>query len=294
MRRRRCNRREGATPRLSAAPLHLRVFVILALATVAGAIQFGSAAAGDFETGWQAYQNGDFRRAFNEWRPLAEKGDKRAQFNIGVLYDDGKALPEDRSKALDWWTKAAEQGGAQAQHNIGLAYLAGTGVRQDHAQAFFWLKKAAGQGLMRSQYALGRMFDYGFGVEKDPGEAAKWVGMAAERGFDKAQYNLGKRYRDGGGGVPHDDRLATKWFEAAAKQGHARAQQHLGARYRTGTGVDRNLAAAYMWFILAIRPGNSAALKNRDSLAAELSAADRANAEELAEAWHPTAASISR
>ena len=52
-----------------------------------------SNASAGFEDGWQAYQRGDFLTAFNEWQPLAAQGDSRAQFNIGVMYDEGKGLP---------------------------------------------------------------------------------------------------------------------------------------------------------------------------------------------------------
>ncbi|MFP6744458.1 MAG: sel1 repeat family protein, partial [Alphaproteobacteria bacterium] len=43
-----------------------------------------------FDAGWAAYQNGDFATALSEWKPLAANGDARAQFNIGVMYDQGK------------------------------------------------------------------------------------------------------------------------------------------------------------------------------------------------------------
>lgn len=45
-----------------------------------------------FEDGWQAYQKGEFGRAFTEWQPLAERGDARAQFNLGVLLEQGKGV----------------------------------------------------------------------------------------------------------------------------------------------------------------------------------------------------------
>ncbi|MCH7957585.1 MAG: hypothetical protein IIB63_08540, partial [Proteobacteria bacterium] len=36
----------------------------------------------DFEAGWRAYQRGDFPGALEAWRPLADAGDARAQFNV--------------------------------------------------------------------------------------------------------------------------------------------------------------------------------------------------------------------
>ena len=48
-----------------------------------------------FDTGWQAYQRGDFSAALEEWQPLAEAGDSRAIFNLGTMYDEGKGVVRD-------------------------------------------------------------------------------------------------------------------------------------------------------------------------------------------------------
>ena len=48
----------------------------------------------DFEVGWQAYQEGDFATALRIWLPLAEAGDPLAQYNIGVMHDEGRTVDE--------------------------------------------------------------------------------------------------------------------------------------------------------------------------------------------------------
>lgn len=97
--------------------------------SLAGLLIFASPAAwGDFQAGWKAYESGNFTAAYNEWQKLAERGDPKAQFNLGVLYDEGRGVTRDRSKAIELWTRAAENGDPQAQHNIALAYLAGKSV----------------------------------------------------------------------------------------------------------------------------------------------------------------------
>ena len=62
-----------------------------------------SPARADFEAGWQAYQRGDFAAALKEWRPLAQSNDARAQYNLGILYDQGKgvALPVGEQVSLN-------------------------------------------------------------------------------------------------------------------------------------------------------------------------------------------------
>ena len=140
----------------------------IALAFAAVLFLVAPATGADFKAGWKAYEKGDFSGAFNEWGPLAESGDPRAQFNLGVLYDEGKGVVRDRSLAIEWWTRAAKNGDPQAQHNIALAYLAGTGVPRNFETAIGWLKKSANQGVPRSQYTLGRVYDYGMGVVRNP------------------------------------------------------------------------------------------------------------------------------
>ena len=38
----------------------------------------------------------------------ASSGDAKAQFELGLFYDDGKGLPKDSSKAVFWYCKAAD------------------------------------------------------------------------------------------------------------------------------------------------------------------------------------------
>ena len=44
----------------------------------------------DFGKGMTAYDRGDFATAFSQWMPLAEQGDADAQYNLGVMYDNGE------------------------------------------------------------------------------------------------------------------------------------------------------------------------------------------------------------
>ena len=76
----------------------------------------------------------------------AEQGSATAQFNLGVLYDTGKGIPQDYVEARKWYLKAAEQGEASAQNNLGLLYSEGHGIPQDYVTAYAWANIAAAQG----------------------------------------------------------------------------------------------------------------------------------------------------
>jgi TPR repeat protein len=96
--------------------------------------------------GYQSYLKGHFDAAHEEWLPLAELGDAEAQFNIGVMYDEGAGVQQDLAKAAEWYKKAAEQGFVDAQANLGMMYYHGQGVPCDHKTAVDWLQMAADQG----------------------------------------------------------------------------------------------------------------------------------------------------
>jgi len=72
-------------------------------------------ASADITAGLGAYQSGDYATALRELTPLAKQGDARAQFSLGVMYEDGKGVPQDYKTAVKWYRLAAEQGDADAQ-----------------------------------------------------------------------------------------------------------------------------------------------------------------------------------
>jgi len=100
----------------------------------------------DFQAGLDAYQKGDYPGAAKEWRPLAEQGDPEAQYNMGLLYLDGKGVPQSPAEAANWFRRAAEQDYEKAQHNLGAMYGSGQGVKRDYIQAYKWLNICAAKG----------------------------------------------------------------------------------------------------------------------------------------------------
>ncbi len=99
----------------------------------------------------RAYKRGDYEKAFKEQQYLAEAGDARAQYDLGVMYDRGDGVPQSDEEALKWYKMAAKQGEARAQYNLGLMYANGQGVPQDYVEAYFWISLSAAQG---NQHAL--------------------------------------------------------------------------------------------------------------------------------------------
>lgn len=163
----------------------------------------------DFEAGFAAAERGDYAAALKEWRPLARRGDADAQYNLGVMYDNGYGVAQDYGQAVAWYGRAAEQGLAEAQYSLGSMYREGMGVTQDHGQAVKWTRLAAEQGFVDAQNNLGVMYYEGEGLPRDC--------TAAEQGDANAQHRLGVLYANGQG-VSQNFVQSYKWLTLAASQ----------------------------------------------------------------------------
>jgi type IV pilus biogenesis protein CpaD/CtpE len=85
----------------------------------------------------------DASTRFEEIKIKAEKGDAKAQHNLGNCYRTGEGVAKDAVEAVKWYRKAAEQGFARAQYSLGPCYYTGEGVAKDIAEAVEWVRKAA-------------------------------------------------------------------------------------------------------------------------------------------------------
>ena len=127
-------------------PMPLRFAIALVLSLVRLVVP----AWADFQAGMDAKNRGDLVKALREWRPLAEKGDARAQFYLGMLHENGDGVPEDFGKAREWYEKSAAQGDANAQFYLGLMSAFGRGTPLDLVQAHMWYSLAAENGHARA------------------------------------------------------------------------------------------------------------------------------------------------
>ena len=74
----------------------------------------------DFWAGNEAWNKNDYATALKHFRPLAEKGDARAQTKLGWMYYRGMVVTKDYKKAVKWYRKAAKQVHADAQSVLAL------------------------------------------------------------------------------------------------------------------------------------------------------------------------------
>jgi uncharacterized protein len=159
------------------APSRAIARTLLAALAIAATIQL-AAAEGALEDGMAAYKEGDYAKAFELWRPLAEKGDAVAQYRLGNLYADGKGVARSDTAAMLWFLSSAKQGNADAQYNVGASYAEGLGVAKSDDEAAKWFRRAADQGMPFAQINIGLLYAAGHGVAQSNVQAMKWLGLA--------------------------------------------------------------------------------------------------------------------
>jgi TPR repeat protein len=142
----------------------------------------------DYQKGLDAALIGDYKTALRNWTALAQEGNAFAQYNLGLMYNKGRGVPQNFKIAKKWYTLSAKQGFAFAQSNLGFMYDIGEGVSQDVKTAVKWYTLAAKQGNPIAQNNLGLKYANGQGVLKNNIRAHMWFNIAAlfgERGAAK-------------------------------------------------------------------------------------------------------------
>jgi cell division septation protein DedD len=158
----------------------------LMMGGAAAALLLAMPAVADVKAGVDLWTAGEYRRAVEEWRPLAVAGDADAQFNLGQAYKLGRGVPDDPALAEAWFRRAALQGHAQAEDNYGLA-LFQAGKKED---ALPWLQKSVARGEPRAQLVLGTMLFNGDSVPRDVPRAYALMTRASAADLKSASETL--------------------------------------------------------------------------------------------------------
>ena len=143
-------------------------------------------AAQSVKAGIEAWQRSDYAAAVAIWRPLAEKGDADAAFNLGQAYRLGRGVTLNLGAAQSWFERAAQKGHVDAQATLGLL-LFQNGNQPDGLK---WLKAAAEQGEARSLLVYGTALFNGDNVTQDPILGYAYVSRAAAQGLGPAKETL--------------------------------------------------------------------------------------------------------
>jgi eukaryotic-like serine/threonine-protein kinase len=198
----------------------------------------------------------DYALALELARPLAQAGDRDAQFTLGWLFEKGLGVSRDDKQAVLTYQQAAQQGQVNAQLRLGVMYETGRGVDRSDEQAFYWYRKAGEQGDPEAENDVGLMYLSGKGTKQSDFDAAVWFSKAADRNNAKALKNLGDMYYVGRG-VQRDEQEAFQRYQQAAEQKYADAEYNVGFWYESGRRpVRRDYQQAAAWYRKAAEHGS--------------------------------------
>lgn len=158
----------------------------LLLGLMIAAAASSPASAQSVRAGIEAWQKGDTAGAVAIWRPLAEKGDADAAFNLGQAYRLGRGVPLDLAQAQSWLERAARKGHVDAQTTLGLLLF----QNGNRLAGMRWLNEAAEAGEPRALLMVGTAMYNGDGIRRDPVRAYAYVSRAAAQGLAPAQATL--------------------------------------------------------------------------------------------------------
>src|SRR4051812_40998610 len=100
----------------------------------------GLVAAASLEEAKTALDQGDFLSAQRTFSELSNQGDRTAQRQLGLMYDEGQGIPKQYHQAVRWYAVAASQGDPEAAYYLGRIYQDGRGVPKDYARARRWYR----------------------------------------------------------------------------------------------------------------------------------------------------------
>lgn len=227
------------------------------------------------------YQTGDgvprdYTKATKLYGKASDKGDARAETNLGVMALRGEGRTVNYSTAAAHFRKAADAGSAAAHYNLGLMHDSGIGFAHNPQAAVREYRMAAEQGLAEAQYRLAVMVERGYGTPADPREAKRLYEMAAVGGNTEAYSNVsslaGKDIRneavlrsllavdncDGCDGTAAISGVAQRDYnglKALADKGDAPARYNLAVRLLNGDHANQDPSEAARLFTLAAREG---------------------------------------
>ena len=169
----------------------------------------------------------------NALEAAAAAGDPMAQWQLGLMYESGEGVAQDKAKAFGYFAEIADQHADSAPK----------GTESDIvAHSFVKMGEYYREGLPEA------------GIAKDEEYSNKLILHAASYfGDADAQYKVGEMYLDPNE-LGDNPLQSARWLSLAARKGHAPAQAKLGDILFNGDGgLEANPVEGLMWLTIASR-----------------------------------------
>lgn len=200
----------------------------------------------------------DDKRKIHYLRNAATNDHPQANFQMGVLYLEGRGVPRANSFAFQYFLKAEKLGSAEVLDYLAWCYLKGKGTICDPQKALKLYMRLYKDGNLKAGLALGNFCYEGRIVPKDHAKAVRYL-QDALRGKDQILYGefplysvLGKIFYRGEHGSVKDLEQARIMLEKASKENDAETFLLLGRMYMQGEGgAVKNEKTAFSHFLQA-------------------------------------------
>lgn len=217
--------------------------------------------------GIDAFNRGDYDRAWRALESQAQGGDPYASYYVGKMYEGGLGRPADRARAIYWYTQAAAKGHAEARATLASLQAGGSASVKTAAvtprlapaspcdtSRLTLLGTRADGGDADSALELGLLQESAACGEPDYTLAARYYAKAAEKNLPQAQNNLGALYYEGRG-VQQDYATAQRLYGQAAEAGHPVAQYNLAVMIGQGRAGEPDRAGMIDWLTKSAAQG---------------------------------------
>lgn len=164
----------------------------------------------------------------------AQAGDPMAQWQLGLMYESGEGVAQDKAKAFGYFSEIADQHADAAPKGteadvvansfvkMGEYYKDGlpeAGIPKDEDYSIKLLMHAATYfGDADAQYQVGELYLDKDGLGDNPLQSARWLSLAAHKGHVPAQAKLGDILFNGDGGVKANPVEGLMWLSVAARR----------------------------------------------------------------------------
>lgn len=226
----------------------------------------------------------------------AENGNKLAQYNMGMAYEQGDGVEKNKFESFRWYKAAADNAMPSASSKVADAYRNGWVGNKDCEKARDYLEKglkdssrdnaSRDEKLLNSflRLDLERLYDDEGCTPKLKHEILGWYLSGAELDIKSAMNELGLIY-EYGKMVPQDFSIAAHYYELAANKGYKISQYNIALLYAKGLGVIKNPKTAYFWALLASSDGDRDAVVLREKLERMITPEERIASQAEAKKW---------
>ncbi|MBN9304146.1 MULTISPECIES: tetratricopeptide repeat protein [unclassified Devosia] len=161
----------------------------------------------------------------------ATAGDPMAQWQLGLMYESGEGVAQDKAKAFGYFAQIADQHADTAPRGVeadivahsfvkmGEYYKDGlpeAGIPKDEDYSIRLLLHAASYfGDADAQYRVGEMYLDKNELGDNPIQSARWLSLAAKKGHVPAQAKLGDILFNGDGGLKANRVEGLMWLSVA-------------------------------------------------------------------------------